>query len=104
MNVSILATQPGAREALESLVPRLREQLSAEGHERVQVDVSSGRQDAQGRAGAQAQDDGRSGTGRATGENEDGRDVESLAQPETMAHDGTRRGAAIARSLIDAWA
>lgn len=104
MNVSILATQPGAREALESLVPRLREQLSAEGHERVQVDVSGGRQDGQGRAGAQAQDEGRSGTGRATGENGDGRDVESLAQPDTMTHDDTGRGTLIARSLVDAWA
>ena len=105
MNVSILASQAGAREALESLVPRLREQLAAEGHERVQVDVSSGRQDAQGRAGMQGQDEGgRSGTGRATGDDADTRDVESLAQQGGQAHDGTGRGGAISRSLIDAWA
>lgn len=103
MNVSILATQPGAREALESLVPRLREQLAADGHERVQVDLSSG-QDGQARAGTHGRDaDERSGTGRATGSDGDAHDVESLARHGTAMHDGGA-GTTLARSLIDDWA
>lgn len=43
MNVSIIATQGTTREALDSMLPRLREQLASQGHESVRVDVSDGR-------------------------------------------------------------
>ena len=43
MNVSIVAMQGSTREALDSMLPRLREQLAAQGHENVKVDISDGR-------------------------------------------------------------
>lgn len=45
MNVSIIATQGSTREALDALLPRLREQLGAQGLDTVRVDVSDGRSD-----------------------------------------------------------
>ncbi len=45
MNVSIMATQNGTREALDAMLPRLREQLSAQGFDSVRLDVSDGRSD-----------------------------------------------------------
>ena len=43
MNVSIVALQGSTREALDSMLPRLREQLTAQGHDSVKVDISDGR-------------------------------------------------------------
>ena len=43
MSVSIMAAQQTTREALDSMLPRLREQLAAQGHESVKLDVSDGR-------------------------------------------------------------
>lgn len=43
MSVSIMASQQSTREALESFLPRLREQLGGQGHESVKLDVSDGR-------------------------------------------------------------
>lgn len=43
MNVSIVALQGATREALDSMLPRLREQLAAQGHDSVKVDISDGR-------------------------------------------------------------
>jgi len=43
MNVSIVALQGSTREALDSMLPRLREQLAAQGHDSVKVDISGGR-------------------------------------------------------------
>ncbi|MFK7861384.1 MAG: flagellar hook-length control protein FliK [Granulosicoccus sp.] len=45
MNVSIVALQGSTREALDSMLPRLREQLAAQGHDSVRVDISDGRAD-----------------------------------------------------------
>lgn len=45
MNVSIIATQGGTREALDAMLPRLREQLLGQGYDSVRVDVSDGRSD-----------------------------------------------------------
>ncbi len=43
MSVAIVAMQGSTREALDSMLPRLREQLAAQGHENVKVDISDGR-------------------------------------------------------------
>jgi|GEM_PF-1692159 len=43
MNVSIVALQGSTREALDSMLPRLREQLAAQGHDSVKVGISDGR-------------------------------------------------------------
>lgn len=43
MNVSIVASQHTTREALDAMLPRLREQLAGQGHESVKLDVSDGR-------------------------------------------------------------
>ena len=43
MKVSIVALQGSTREALDSMLPRLREQLAAQGHDSVSVDISDGR-------------------------------------------------------------
>ena len=45
MSVSIIALQGSTREALDSMLPRLREQLAAQGHDSVKVDISDGRAD-----------------------------------------------------------
>ncbi|MFK8079295.1 MAG: flagellar hook-length control protein FliK [Granulosicoccus sp.] len=45
MNVSIVALQGSTREALDSLLPRLRDQLATQGHDSVRVDISDGRTD-----------------------------------------------------------
>ena len=43
INVSIIALQGSTREALDSMLPRLREQFAAQGHNSVNVDISDGR-------------------------------------------------------------
>lgn len=43
MSVSIVASQHATREALDSMLPRLRDQLASQGHENVKLDVSDGR-------------------------------------------------------------
>ena len=43
IKVSIVALQGSTREALDSMLPRLREQLAAQGHNSVSVDISDGR-------------------------------------------------------------
>ena len=43
INVSIVALQGSTREALDSMLPRLREQFAAQGHNNVNVDISDGR-------------------------------------------------------------
>ncbi len=43
MDVSIIASQHSTRDALEAMLPRLREQLAVQGHETVKVDVSDGK-------------------------------------------------------------
>lgn len=43
MSVSIVASQQTTREALDSMLPRLRDQLASQGHESVKLDVSDGR-------------------------------------------------------------
>ena len=43
IKVSIVALQGSTREALDSMLPRLREQLAAQGHDSVSVDISDGR-------------------------------------------------------------
>ena len=50
MDVSIIASQHTTRDALESMLPRLREQLAVQGHESVKVDVSDGKSE-QSRSG-----------------------------------------------------
>jgi flagellar hook-length control protein FliK len=50
MEVSIIATQHTTRDALESMLPRLREQLAVQGHQSVTVDVSDGKSE-QSRSG-----------------------------------------------------
>jgi len=45
MNVSIVATQGTTREALEALLPRLREQLLTQGVDSVKVEISDGKSD-----------------------------------------------------------
>jgi flagellar hook-length control protein FliK len=45
MSVSIIATQGSTREALDAMLPRLREQLGAQGLDSVRVDVSDARSD-----------------------------------------------------------
>lgn len=50
MDVSIIASQHSTRDALESMLPRLREQLAVQGHETVKVDVSDGKSE-QARSG-----------------------------------------------------
>ena len=48
MSISIVASQANTREALESMLPRLRDQLSTQGVETVRVDISDGRGDRSG--------------------------------------------------------
>lgn len=48
MNISIVAAQGSTREALDSMLPRLREQLIAQGHDGVKVDISDGRSENSG--------------------------------------------------------
>ncbi len=43
MSISIVASQSTTRDALEALVPRLRDQLGAQGVDAVRVDISDGR-------------------------------------------------------------
>lgn len=43
MTVSIVASQNATREALDSLLPRLREQLIAQGNDGVRIDISDGK-------------------------------------------------------------
>ena len=45
MNVAIVALQGSTREALDTMLPRLREQLVSQGHTNVNVDISDGRSD-----------------------------------------------------------
>jgi flagellar hook-length control protein FliK len=45
MNVSIIAAQGATREALDAMLPRLREQMMAQGYENVNVNVSDSRPD-----------------------------------------------------------
>ena len=45
MNVSIIASHGGTREALDAMLPRLREQLASQSIDTVRVDVSDGRSD-----------------------------------------------------------
>lgn len=99
LSVAIVASQGAAREALEAMVPRLREQLAAHGHEGVQVDVSGGRggeeraaADAERRDGATRGGDARSAVA------DDGAATGSAA-----AGDGRGAGRGVASGLIDAW-
>ena len=48
LNVSIVAPHGVTREALETLLPRLREQLQAQGHDQVDVTVSDRREESAG--------------------------------------------------------
>ena len=48
MSISIVASQANTREALESMLPRLRDQLSTQGVETVRFDISDGRGDRSG--------------------------------------------------------
>lgn len=59
MNVSIVATQGSTREALDALLPRLREQLLSQGHDSVRVDVSDGKSDNTRSSGHQQQSNDR---------------------------------------------
>lgn len=101
VTVAIAASHPGARDALESLVPRLREQLLADGHAEVQVDISSG-DDSRRFAAADDRADGRSGTGHAMEEADDRGSSSAGGDPAN-----TSRGSGVHapdRALIDAWA
>jgi len=80
MNVSIVALQGSTREALDSMLPRLRDQLAAQGHDSVRVDISDGRADQSDRGYAQQFTEEQSGTeqenrlvgrGNADGESDD---------------------------------
>lgn len=70
MNVSIVATQHNTRDALEALLPRLREQLLAQGHDSVKVEVSDGRSEqSRGSSGQQfAQERQSAGDNQASGQ------------------------------------
>ncbi|MFK8077142.1 MAG: flagellar hook-length control protein FliK [Granulosicoccus sp.] len=48
MSISIIASQSSTREALESMLPRLRDQLGTQGAETIRVDISDGRGDRPG--------------------------------------------------------
>lgn len=48
MSISIVASQSSTREALESMLPRLRDQMSSQGMETIRVDISDGRGDRTG--------------------------------------------------------
>ena len=107
VSVSIAASQVGAREALEPMLPRLREQLAADGHRSVDVDLSGGHDDPrrQAESGGQAPGNGddRSGTGRAGNGSEEGIPTTSTrAQPAGI--DVTRTGTGARHALVDAWA
>lgn len=60
MNVSIVATQGTTREALEALLPRLREQLLTQGHDSVRVEISDGKSDQARGNNAQSQNQNQS--------------------------------------------
>ena len=106
ISVSIMASQVATRDALESLVPRLRDQLAADGHASVEVDVSSG-EERRGDAapdGSSEQDE-RSGTGRAM-EGRSGSGGATIAALDEHAAGAARRPVpdGDGRFLVDAWA
>ena len=107
VSVSIAASQAGAREALEPMLPRLREQLAADGHRSVDVDLSGGRDDprrqADGDGRAPGNGDDRSGTGRAGNGSEEGIPTTSTHAP-PAGIDVTRTGTDARHALVDAWA
>ena len=107
VSVSIAASQAGAREALEPMLPRLREQLAADGHRSVDVDLSGGRDDprrqADGEGRAPGNGDDRSGTGRAGNGSEEGIPTTSTQAP-PAGIDVTRSATGARHALVDAWA
>ncbi|MBX2882460.1 MAG: flagellar hook-length control protein FliK [Granulosicoccus sp.] len=88
MNVSILANQGVTREALESMLPRLREQLVSQGHESVRVDVSDGRS-GQSRSGSEGQTSGESRTPDGSTESNNGNTGDAERSQEVDAKPGT---------------
>jgi len=76
MNVSIVALQGSTREALDAMLPRLREQLAAQGHDSVRVDISDGRSEESGRGYSEQfsdeQNDAESGFHSAGGKPDEG--------------------------------
>ncbi len=63
MNISIVAVQGSTREALDSMLPRLREQILAQGHDGVKVDISDGRSENSGNENARHAADSEQGEG-----------------------------------------
>ena len=82
-NVSIIATQGATREALDAMLPRLREQLGAQGFENVRVDIADGRnENARGNSNQQqsAQSYNEfSNAEQSTGQSDDERNGESAS-------------------------
>ncbi|ASJ71778.1 flagellar hook-length control protein FliK [Granulosicoccus antarcticus] len=70
MEVSITAAQHNTREALESMLPRLREQLAVQGHESVKVDVSDGKSEQSRSGNGQTFADSRGSAGSGSQENQ----------------------------------
>jgi flagellar hook-length control protein FliK len=98
MSVSIIAIPGQTRDALETMLPRLREHLSSQGFDSVKVDVSDGRQE--GSRGNQQQ---HAGQARADGSNSGSSDS-SVAQGGNEQRSGSqerRSGTAGAVSDMD---
>jgi len=90
LNVSIIATQGGTREALDALLPRLREQLGGQGLDSVRVEVSDGRSEAARNTAGQQFGQARSDLSE-NAQNNNGADTESDERVNNRSDDETER-------------
>ena len=81
INVSIVAMQGSTREALDSMLPRLREQLASQGHTSVNVDISDGRPEQSERGYAESFMSEQGGSGQGAFAQSDDQEPSLVSEP-----------------------